>query len=132
ILNIDAKGFVVAPSQPPLLTDLPCPKCGSPMNLRNGIRGPWLGCSKFPKCRGRGKYAEVPEAKRQELEAALAAHDKANPVPIVRTLDGRPLTDAKGKPLPEAPRVDGLTEGEAIAGRPREDDERDDSLESAA
>ncbi|MCC6320760.1 MAG: type I DNA topoisomerase [Phycisphaerales bacterium] len=132
ILNIDAKGHVVAPSQPPLLTDLPCPKCQSAMNLRNGIRGPWLGCSKFPKCRGRGKYAEVPEAVRTKLEAALAAHDKANPVPIVNTLDGKPLTDSKGKPLPEAPRVDGLTEGEAINGRARESEERDDSFESAA
>ncbi len=134
ILNIDKNGHVVAPSQPPLLTDLPCPKCQSPMNLRNGIRGPWLGCSRFPKCRGRGKWTDVPETQRRELEAALAAHDKANPVPIVRTLDGKPLTDAKGKPLPEAPRVDGLTEGEAINGRSREEDlDRDDQpLEGAA
>ncbi len=123
ILNIDKKGFVVSPSQPPLVTDLPCPKCQSAMNLRNGIRGPWLGCSKFPKCRGRGKWADVPDDKRKELEAALAAHEKANPVSVVRTLDGRPLTDSKGKPLPEAPRIEGLSEGEAINGRARPDEE---------
>lgn len=132
ILNIDKKGYVVAPSQPPLLTDLPCPKCQSPMNLRSGIRGPWLGCSKFPKCRGRGKYAEVPEAKRAELEKQLAAHEKANPIPIVRTLDGKPLTDSKGKPLPDAPRVEGLSEGEAINGRVREEDVEREPLEGAA
>ena len=91
------------------------------MNLRNGIRGPWLGCSKFPKCRGRGKWTEVPEPKQKELEKALALHDKANPIPIVHTLDGKPLTDSRGKPLPDAPLVSGLTEGEAI--RPREEEE---------
>jgi DNA topoisomerase-1 len=120
ILNIDAKGFVVAPSQPPLLTDLPCPKCQSPMNLRQGIRGPWLGCSQFPKCRGRGKWADVPEEKQKELVKALEAHDKSHPVPIIRTLDGRPLTDAKGKPLPDAPKVDQLVEGIAIPNSPDE------------
>jgi DNA topoisomerase-1 len=102
------------------------------MNLRNGIRGPWLGCSKFPKCRGRGKYAEVPEAKRAELEKQLAAHEKAHPIPIVKTLDGKPLTDSKGKPLPDAPRVEGLSEGEAINGRGREEDVEREPLEGAA
>lgn len=108
ILNIDKKGQVNAPSQPPLETDLPCPKCGAALNLRNGVRGPWLGCSKFPKCRGRGKWAELDEAKQAELEAALAEHDRKHPIPIIRTLDGRELTDAKGKPLPDAPTVEAL------------------------
>jgi len=133
ILNIDKKGFVVAPSQPALLTDLPCPKCEAPMNLRNGIRGPWLGCSRFPKCRGRGKWAEVSDETRQPLEAQLARHDKANPIPTVKTLDGKPLTDSKGKPLPDAPKIEGLSEGEAIQGRGRdEDDDRAPALEEAA
>ncbi len=111
ILNIDKKGFVVAPSMPPLLTDLPCPKCQSPMNLRTGVRGPWLGCSRFPKCRGRGKWTDVPDAQREKLESDLLAHERANPMPIIRTLDGKPLTDKNGKPVPEAPKVDQLVEG---------------------
>ncbi|MBY0149028.1 restriction endonuclease [Neobacillus niacini] len=28
-----------------------CSKCGSPMNLKKGKRGEFLGCSSFPKCR---------------------------------------------------------------------------------
>ncbi len=108
ILNIDKKGFVNAPSQPPLVTDLECPNDGGMLNLRNGVRGPWLGCSNFPKCRGRGKWAELDDAKKAELEAALAEHDKAHPIPIITTLDGTPLTDAKGKPLKDAPTVDVL------------------------
>jgi DNA topoisomerase-1 len=108
ILNIDKKGKVVAPSQPPLTTDIPCTACGRPLYLRAGLKGPWLSCSGFPKCRGRGKWNEVPEDKRKALELALLNHDKANPIPIIKTLDGTPLTDAKGKPLPAAPTVDTL------------------------
>lgn len=127
ILNLDAKGFVTAPSQPPLLTDLPCSKCQSPMNLRDGIRGPWLGCSKFPKCRGRGKWTDVPEPQQKLLEAQLAAHAKAHPIPIIRTLDGKPLTDSRGKPLPEAPKADALSQGEAISGKRRDEDEESEA-----
>jgi DNA topoisomerase-1 len=108
ILNIDKKGFVTAPSPPPLATDLPCPTCEAPLNLRSGLRGPWLGCSRFPKCRGRGKWSELEGERKTKLEKALEAHDRAHPIPIIRTLDGKPLTDTKGKPLAEAPKVDEL------------------------
>ena len=40
------------------------------------------------------------------LKKALAAHVKAHPIPVIRTVDGRALTDAKGKPLPDAPKPD--------------------------
>jgi DNA topoisomerase-1 len=108
ILNIDKKGHVTAPSPPPLETDLPCPTCEAPLNLRNGVRGPWLGCSRFPKCRGRGKWTELPEKMREELEARLEAHEQANPIPVITRLDGTPLTDAKGKPVKDAPTVNEL------------------------
>src|SRR5207249_1497452 len=29
-----------------------CPECGAPMKLRPGCRGFFLGCSKYPKCKG--------------------------------------------------------------------------------
>jgi DNA topoisomerase-1 len=102
ILNLDKKGKVEAPSQPPLVTELKCDKCERPLNLRNGIRGPWLGCSGFPKCRARGKWNELEPAARDKLLAQMEAHDRANPIPIIKSMSGKPLTDAKGKPLPEA------------------------------
>ncbi|MFU8829817.1 MAG: DNA topoisomerase, partial [Phycisphaerales bacterium] len=108
ILNIDKKGYITAPSPPPLVTDMPCPKCSAPLNLRDGARGPWLGCSKFPKCRGRGKWAELDEDAQAKLQGELDSLLKANPIPVIRTLDGRTLTDEKGKPLPDAPKVDEL------------------------
>ncbi len=35
----------------PVPTDVPCPKCGKPMLLRESERGPFLGCSGYPKCK---------------------------------------------------------------------------------
>ncbi|MBL8962992.1 MAG: topoisomerase DNA-binding C4 zinc finger domain-containing protein [Phycisphaeraceae bacterium] len=127
ILNIDKKGYVVAPSPPALLTELPCPTCEAPMNLRGGLRGPWLGCSRFPKCRGRGKWGELDDQKRQALEKALFEHEKANPVLVVRTLGGAALTDSRGKPLPTAPTVDVLAGKTASA-----EAGADETLESIA
>jgi DNA topoisomerase-1 len=124
LLNIGKKGHVVAPSPPPLATDLPCPTCEAPLNLRNGVRGLWLGCSRFPKCRGRGKWNEVPEAKRAELEKQMAAHEKANPIAVIKTMDGIALTDSHGKPLPTAKTVDQLS-GDSDSSAP-------ETLESVA
>ncbi|MGJ8636792.1 MAG: DNA topoisomerase [Phycisphaerales bacterium] len=108
ILNIDKKGFVNAPSVPALLTDLECPTCQSPLNLRNGARGPWLGCSRFPKCRGRGKWTALEDEQRADLEAKLSKHEAAHPIPTITRMDGTPLTDSKGKPVAEAPSVEEL------------------------
>ncbi len=108
ILNLDKKGFVTAPSQPPLETDLPCPICQAALNLRTGVRGPWLGCSRFPKCRGRGKWAELEDKKKADLEKALELHAVAHPIPVIETMDGQPLTDQNGKPLKNAPSIDQL------------------------
>lgn len=84
------------------------PHVRAPLNLRDGVRGPWLGCSRFPKCRGRGKWAGFEPAKKEALEKALAEHAKQHPIPIIETLDGMPLTDKNGKPVKNAPTVDAL------------------------
>jgi DNA topoisomerase-1 len=47
-MNLDAQGNPVPASRQ---TEHVCDKCGSPMVLREGPRGPFLGCSTFPKCR---------------------------------------------------------------------------------
>lgn len=99
IVKLDKKGRPVAPQPPPYVTDQPCPKCGEPLNLRSGKRGPWLSCSAFPKCRGRGAWSKLEAMVRQRLEKALAAHEREHPVPILRDLQGRALTDERGQPL---------------------------------
>jgi DNA topoisomerase-1 len=35
----------------PIPTDVPCDECGEPMVIRTGRSGPFLGCSKYPRCR---------------------------------------------------------------------------------
>jgi DNA topoisomerase-1 len=74
ILNLDRKGNVKFPAPPPLVTDIACPKCGDMLNLRDGKRGPWLGCRAFPKCRGREAFTKLPEARQKELQKDLAVH----------------------------------------------------------
>jgi DNA topoisomerase I len=74
ILNLDKKGCIKFPSPPPVLTDIVCPKCGDFMNLRDGKRGPWLGCRAFPKCRGREAFGKLAEAKQKALKTELDAH----------------------------------------------------------
>jgi DNA topoisomerase-1 len=90
ILKLDPKkGTVVLPKPPPLAIDIVCPKCGAPLNMRRSKRGPWLSCSRFPKCRGRVGFTSLEEPKQQELEAALAKHEQDNPVPTIRNTAGQ-------------------------------------------
>ena len=97
VLNVDRKGGLKLPSPPPLAVDETCEKCGEPCYLRDGKRGPWLGCSAFPRCRGRVGYAKLPEKRRKQLEAELAAHLAANPLPSILRRDGTPV--AEGTPV---------------------------------
>ena len=101
IVKIDKKGFAVAKGSEPFAPspELPCPKCQAAMYLRPGKYGPWLGCSKFPKCRGRGDFKKLPEEQRNALTLQLEAHQLAHPVDIIKTIDGEPLTGTDGKPL---------------------------------
>jgi len=93
VLNLDRKGVVKLPSPPALEVDLNCPKCESPLYLRRGKRGPWLACSKYPKCRGRMGWATLDENVQKRLELELLNHEKANPQPTITHLDGRTLEE---------------------------------------
>ncbi len=99
VVNLDKAQQIKYPAPPPVLTELQCPKCESPLNLRRGKRGPWLGCSKFPKCRGRMAWTKLEEAMRNTLAAELEAHEKANPQGVIRTLDGQIIPE--GTPISE-------------------------------
>jgi DNA topoisomerase-1 len=86
ILNLDKHGNIQPPKPKPLLTELVCPKCGKPMNLRRGKRGPWLGCSGFPRCKGRLAFKSLSDEEQQQLTEALEAHEAANPVAPIEQL----------------------------------------------
>ena len=97
IINIDRKGNLKYPSPPPLETDLKCPKCDAAMYLRDGKRGPWLGCSTFPKCRGRLGWTKVEDDKQKALELELKNHLKEHPIPDITRMDGEVIPD--GTPI---------------------------------
>ncbi|MCK5114300.1 MAG: type I DNA topoisomerase [Phycisphaerae bacterium] len=113
VVNLDKKGFVKHPSPPPLLTDLPCTKCDQQLNLRRGKRGPWLSCSKYPKCRGRGAWAGLDDEKKKKLELELLNHEKANPQAAICKTDGTPVDDAY---TPQIITDDGGDNGEKKSG----------------
>ena len=47
-----------------------CPDCGGAMKLRPGKRGYFLGCAKYPKCRG---TREAPPEVLEQVEHAAGA-----------------------------------------------------------
>jgi DNA topoisomerase I len=67
ILNLDKEGN----PQPPKVaieTSVPCEKCGRPMKLRDSKRGPFLGCSGFPKCRATRQVAKLEGSVREYVD----------------------------------------------------------------
>ena len=89
VVRLDKKDKVVLPSAPPLQDpEVVCTKCGKPCNVRDGKRGPWLGCSGFPKCRGRADWKALGEAKQAALLAELERHSRANAPAALKRRDG--------------------------------------------
>ncbi len=61
------------------------------MNLRRGKRGPWLGCSTYPRCRGRLSFSKLTDAERADLSTRLEVHERAHPPITIRTLQGQTI-----------------------------------------
>ncbi len=99
IINLDKDGNPLPPKPKPITTTIPCATCGSPLYLRNGKRGPWLGCSKYPKCRGRMAMAKLsPEDKKQieALSPMLAEGAAASEEMIAKILAANPTLAPSG------------------------------------
>ncbi len=96
-INLDKREAIKYPTPPALEVDVPCPKCGSKLNLRSGRRGPWLGCSKFPKCRGRLAWTALDEKVQAELTVLLEDHEKLHPKTVLRRHDGSVIPE--GTPI---------------------------------
>jgi DNA topoisomerase-1 len=71
LINLDKQGNPLPPKPPPVDTPINCPKCGSMMRLRDGKRGPWLGCSNYPKCRSILSMKKLDPAQLTQIEALL-------------------------------------------------------------
>jgi len=71
IINLDKEGNPLPPKPKPITTTIACSTCGSPLYLRSGKRGPWLGCSKYPKCRGRMAMNKLSPEDKKQVDALL-------------------------------------------------------------
>ena len=71
IINLDKEGKPLPPKAPPIKTTVKCEKCGSPMLLRDSKRGPFLGCSTFPKCRSTKMVKKLEGDDLKQVEALL-------------------------------------------------------------
>jgi ssDNA-binding Zn-finger/Zn-ribbon topoisomerase 1 len=71
IINLDKEGKPLPPKAPPIKTTVACEKCGSPMLLRDSKRGPFLGCSSFPKCRSTKMAKKLEGDDAKQVEALL-------------------------------------------------------------
>ena len=82
-----------------VLTDVPCPKCGAPMEVRVWKGGLYLGCSRYPECRTTRslppdvKYRYRPE--RVELAEGLAEAEDAPGAPCPKC--GTPMQLKHGR-----------------------------------
>ena len=71
IINLDKQGHPLPPKTPPIPTTIKCQKDGGVMLLRDGKRGPWLGCANFPKCRGMKSLSKLEADQRKQVEALV-------------------------------------------------------------
>jgi len=99
IINLDKEGNPLPPKPKPIPTTVKCEKCGSPMLLRDSKRGPFLGCSSFPKCRAlKGMKKLAPdEVKQVEALIPLLKEDAAKSREMLaKILGDNPVTTAGG------------------------------------
>jgi DNA topoisomerase-1 len=100
IINLDKEGK----PQPPKVkvqTTVPCEKCGSPMILRDSKRGPFLGCSSFPKCRSTKMMKKLVGDELKQIEALVPLLKEAGSksAEMVAKILGENPTAAKARPI---------------------------------
>ena len=71
IINLDKAGNPLPPKPKPIETTVKCEKCGSNMLLRDSKRGPFLGCSTFPKCRSTKMMKKLEGENLAQVEALI-------------------------------------------------------------
>ena len=69
--------------------DVKCPECGADMVVRRSRRGPFLGCSRYPKCKGTAQL----EGAASEAPARVAAEPAGENCPDC----GKPLVVRMGR-----------------------------------
>ena len=71
IVPLSKSGELEPPKVEPIKTEILCDKDQAPMLLRNSKRGPFLGCSSFPKCRGTKMASKLTDEQVTYIETLL-------------------------------------------------------------
>ena len=71
IVPLAKTGELQPPKVEPITTEILCDKNQAPMLLRNSKRGPFLGCSSFPKCRGTKMASKLTDEQATYIETLL-------------------------------------------------------------
>lgn len=106
IINLDKEGNPLPPKPKPIPTSIKCEKCGSAMLLRDSKRGPFLGCSSFPKCRSTKMMKKLvgDELKQVEALVPLLKEDAAkSQVMIAKILGDNPVAGSAKKSINGTP-----------------------------
>ena len=87
-MDVDAEGNPVKPID----TGVACEKCGAPMAVKRGPRGPFLGCTAYPKCRSTKPLPEELKEKLAKEGGCRARRRRASPSMRRRTSNVRNAT----------------------------------------
>lgn len=100
IINLDKEGKPLPPKVK-IQTTVACEKCGSPMILRDSKRGPFLGCSAFPKCRSTKMVKKLEGADLAQVEALvpLLKEEGAKAAEMAAKVLGENPAAARAKPI---------------------------------
>jgi DNA topoisomerase-1 len=100
IINLDKEGNPLPPKPKPIKTSVACEKCGKPMLLRDSKRGPFLGCSTFPKCRSTKMVKKLVGDDLKQVEALipLLKEEGAKAQELVAKIIGANPAAPAGKP----------------------------------
>jgi DNA topoisomerase-1 len=79
-MNFDAEGKPVLAAKP---TEHKCEKCGSPMVIREGRRGPFLACTGYPKCKN-AKDVDAEGNPVKPIDAGIACEKCGPPMTVKR------------------------------------------------
>jgi DNA topoisomerase-1 len=99
LINLDKEGKPLPPKTPPIPTTIKCEKDGGVLLLRDGKRGPWLGCANFPKCRGMKSVAKLEGDEKKQVEALvpLLKEGAARSQEMINKITGEnPVVNANG------------------------------------
>ncbi len=102
IINLDKQGNPMPPKAKPIPTHVNCEKCGGMMVLRDGKRGPWLGCAAFPKCRTIKTLGKLSDEQRKQIDelVPLLKQETAEAQAAVAKLTGAaPSNNGKTGPI---------------------------------